>query len=181
LECSTELLRDLPIYSNWLLTDWQKKKTFIVVIGIMQVLNSSIGSSLPAGAIGYIANDFYVTDRSALVLPISAYIIGYVVGPLFFGPLSEAYGRKLPLLVSFAMFNVFMLACALATSFTSLLVFRLFSGIVAGTPIAVAGGLLADVYSDPAERGRTMAYLIAVSVKPPSFATNCEECQHSHI
>jgi Major Facilitator Superfamily len=141
----------------------QKKKVFVVAAGILQVMNSTIGSSLPGGAIPYIAHDFHVTDPEGLVLPISLYIVGYVVGPLFFGPLSEAYGRKIPQLVSFIFFNVFTMACALTTSFTSLLVLRLFGGIMASAPIAIVGGVLADIENEPTRRGRVMAYFMAVS------------------
>ncbi|OXV07706.1 hypothetical protein Egran_04529 [Elaphomyces granulatus] len=152
---------DYPV--NWSM----KKKAFISVAGIMQVMNSTIGSSLPSGAIPYIAHDFHVTSHEGLVLPISLYIVGYVVGPLFFGPISEAYGRKVPQLIAFLLFNIFTMSCALTTSFTSLLILRLFCGIMASAPIAIVGGLLADIETDPTRRGRVMAYFMATTTFGP--------------
>ena len=61
---------------------------------------------------------------------------------------------------------IFTLACAVADSFASLLVFRLFNGMVASAPIATVGGLFADVHDDPTLRGRLMAYYMAVSQDP---------------
>lgn len=131
---------------------------------MMQVMNSTIGSSLPSGAISYIAKDFNITNQEKLVLPISVFLIGYVVGPLLWGPLSESYGRKRPMLITFILFNIFTLACAVARTFTSLLIFRLFNGVMASAPIAIVGGVYADIHNDPTKRGRTMAYYMAVSV-----------------
>jgi len=46
------------------------------------IINSTMGSSLPSLAIPNIAQEFGVTSQTQLVLPISAFLIGYVFGPL---------------------------------------------------------------------------------------------------
>ncbi|KAL1962404.1 hypothetical protein VTN77DRAFT_9743 [Rasamsonia byssochlamydoides] len=148
--------------------NWSKgKKYFALFAGMMQVMNSTISSSLPSGAISYLADHFHVTNQEQLVLPISVFLVGYVIGPLFCGPLSEEYGRKRPLLIGFILFNVFSLACALAPSFSALLVFRLLNGMAAAAPIAIVSGMFADIYNDPTERGRTMAYFMACTTFGP--------------
>ena len=60
----------------------------------MSVINSTLASSLPSGGIDEIANDFGITNQLQLVLPISIFLIGYVLGPIVCGPLSENFGRK---------------------------------------------------------------------------------------
>lgn len=85
------------------------------------------------------------------------------MGPLFFGPLSETYGRKIIMLSSFTVFIIFTMACALAPDWPALLIFRLICGINASSAIAVVGGLYADVFGDTVIRGRTMAIFMAVS------------------
>ena len=125
-------------------------------------MNSTVGSSITGGAIEQISQEFNITDQEILVLPISVYLIGYILGPMLWGPASEAYGRKIPLRVAFVTFTIFMMACALAKSYPSLLVFRLIDGMAASAPIAVVGGVYADLYSDPTARGRLMAYYMAV-------------------
>lgn len=59
------------------------------------VLNSSMGSALPSGTIESIEKDLDVQDPELLVLPVSIFLIGYILGPLVFAPLSESYGRKI--------------------------------------------------------------------------------------
>ena len=86
----------------------------MVSVLCITVLNSTFGSSLPSNAIPYILTEFNVTSKTQASLPISVYLIGYVLGPLFFGPLSEQYGRKWIMVVTFCLFIVFTMACALA-------------------------------------------------------------------
>lgn len=148
--------------------NWSKgKKMFVVLSGMMQVLNSTIGSSLPSGATEYIAKEFHITNHEQLVLPISVFLVGYVLGPLLFGPLSEQYGRRYPLLIGYCLFNIFMMACALAPSFNALIVFRLLNGMAASAPIAIITGTFSDVFGDPTERGRTMAWYMASTAVGP--------------
>jgi MFS family permease len=132
----------------------------------MQVMNSTIGSSICSNAIPQIAEEFKITNQEALVLPISIFLIGYVVGPLIWGPSSEYFGRKKPMLVSYCGFMIFTMACAVANSYASLLVFRLLNGMMASAPIAITGGLFADVHDNPTLRGRLMAYYMAVRNSP---------------
>lgn len=91
------------------------------------------------------------------------YLVGYIVGPVVFGPLSESYGRKGIMIATFFGFTVFTMACALAPNYPALLIFRILTGINASSPIAVTGGMYADVYNDPVTRGRAMATFMGVS------------------
>lgn len=144
----------------------QGKKLFIVTVAIVAVLNSTLGSSLPSGAIVFMIPYFKVTNEEQFELPISLFLVGYVLGPLFFAPLSETYGRKLIMVSSFILFTIFTLACAVAPTWPVLLVFRLIAGINASGAIAILGGLFADIYEDPTTRGRANAFCMAVSILP---------------
>lgn len=132
-------------------------------MGSLAVLNSTLGSALPSGAIDFIGPYFHVTNEEQLVLPISLYLVGYVLGPIFFGPLSETYGRRIIMVSSFIVFTLFTVACALAPNWPVFLLFRLLCGVNASSAIAVVGGLFADVFNDPSTRGRAMAIFMTVS------------------
>lgn len=147
-----------------------RKKILIVLMGIVAVVNSTLGSSLPSGTIQYQGSYFHVADQAQLVLPVSLYLVGYTLGPLFFGPLSESFGRRIITVSSFAIFTLFTLACAVAPTWPAFLVFRLFCGITASSAIAVVGGLFADVYGDPVTRGRAMAIFMAAVTCGPQLA-----------
>ena len=146
-------------------------------MGIVAVVNSTLGSSLPSETIQYQGPYFHVANQAQLVLPVSLYLVGYTLGPLFFGPLSEAYGRRIIMVSSFAIFTLFTLACAVAPNWPAFLVFRLFCGITASSAIAVVGGLFADVYGDPVTRGRAMAIFMAVSIREPLSNIGAYSCR----
>lgn len=131
--------------------------------GLLAVMNSTIASSLPSNAGTSLSTNFPAATTIELVLPVSIFLVGYVVGPMIWGPLSEVQGRKPVLAGSFVLYTVFMLACALAPNFPLLLVFRLLCGANAAAPVVVVGGVYADVFPDPRQRGIAIALLMAVS------------------
>lgn len=133
----------------------------------MLVLNSTIGSALPSLAIPFIADYFGVPNTEERVLPISVFLVGYVFGPLIWGPLSEHIGRRNLTLATFTSFTLLTMGCGLAPTWNALLVLRFFTGVFAASPIAIVAGILADVYGDARERGR--AYGIFMVVSPPNF------------
>lgn len=158
---------NLPKYLLHQLTTDQLKKSLIVLAGVLAQINSTLGSALPSGATSYLARSFHIDSQEQLVLPISLYLVGYVLGPVLFGPLSESYGRRVIIVSTFTFFTLFTLACAVAPSWPVLLVFRLIVGINASSAISVTGGLYADMYDDPVTRGRAMALFMASTMFGP--------------
>lgn len=130
-------------------------------------MNSTIASSLAAGATAEISERFNQHDEYRLILPTSIYLVGYTCGPLIWGPLSEQFGRKLPILGSFAMFILFSIASSVSPNFAALVVFRFLVGVGGSCALAVVGGICADVYHDPQARGRSMAYFMAATTFGP--------------
>ncbi|EXJ61914.1 hypothetical protein A1O7_02345 [Cladophialophora yegresii CBS 114405] len=148
----------------------RRKKLYVFFAGIMAVMNSTFSSSLPSGAIDFIAARFNVTQSVQIPLPISCFLAGYVVGPTLCGPLSENNGRQRVMLIFFSTATVFSMACAVAPNWPSLLFFRFLCGIGFSGPIAITGGLYADVYDDPRERGLVMALFMSTTAVGPALA-----------
>lgn len=72
-------------------------------------------------------------------LTIALFVAGYCVGPLFWGPLSEQYGRKPVFLISFTAYTGFQVGCALSQNTASILIFRFLGGVFAAAPLANSG------------------------------------------
>lgn len=81
---------------------------------------------------------------------------GYTVGPPIWGPLSEKFGRKPPMVVGMTLFTIFCLPVALAKNPASILVGRFLSGMFGAAPLAIVGGGLVDLW-DSIDRGVAMA------------------------
>lgn len=151
--------------------NWSSRKKFhVFAAGILADFNSTLGSALPSGAIGSISKQFGVHSKVQLVLPISMYVIGFIAGPLVYGPFSESFGRKPVLLIPLVGYAAFTLGSALAPNWASFLAFRLLSGTMASSPIAIVGGLFADIYTDEKDRGKYLTWFIAVSGFGPCLA-----------
>ncbi|KAF2466389.1 MFS general substrate transporter [Lindgomyces ingoldianus] len=131
----------------------QGKKIYALSTAILTVMNSTVSSSLAAGATTQISHHFHNTNEYQLILPTSIFLVGYTCGPLIWGPLSESYGRKWTKIVAFALFTIFSIASALSPNFTALILFRLFTGIGGSAAISIVGGICADIYHDPRSRG----------------------------
>ena len=61
----------------------------------------------------------FATDAAAVQRTLSVFFIGLAVGQLFYGPLSDRYGRRLPLLAGLALYTVASAGCTLAGSIAS--------------------------------------------------------------
>lgn len=85
------------------------------------------------------------------------FLVGYVFGPMLWGPLSESYGRKGASVYSFLVLTVFAIGSAVAPNFAALVIFRFLTGIGGSAALSVVGGICADIYHDPISRGRSMA------------------------
>ncbi|KPM39328.1 hypothetical protein AK830_g7228 [Neonectria ditissima] len=143
------------------------RKIAVLAYTSLLVVNSTMGSALPSMAIPEIVKGFGVTSEEQRVLPISVYLIGYVFGPIIWGPLSEHWGRRNLSFITFFFFTIFTMACALAPNWPALLIFRFFTGAFASSPIAIVAGILADVYGEPTARGRAYAiFMVATTFGP---------------
>lgn len=125
---------------------------------------------MPAGSINFIAEEFHVSNDYQKVLPISVFLIGYIVGPLFLAPMSEIYGRRPLLLYTFLLFFCFTLGTALVSNFLGLLILRFLAGTAAAAPLTVVGALYADCFPDKAQRGRFLALWSSGTTFGPTLA-----------
>lgn len=81
--------------------------------------------------------------------------------------MSESFGRKWVVIGTFVIFTAFHLGCALAPTFSGLIVMRLLVGIGSSTPISVVGGMYADVFDTPKTRGRAVTAFMAATTWGP--------------
>ncbi|CAP95947.1 Pc21g10500 [Penicillium rubens Wisconsin 54-1255] len=145
-----------------------RRKLHIVFAGVYFVFNSSLGSSIASGAHDELSEYFHIPgDSIEMVLPTSLYMAGFAIGPILFGPLSEYFGRKPVLTITYSIYFIFTMGCALAPTFPALLIFRFFCGLGGSAPNAILGGLFSDIYEDPHQRGLAMSWFMFATTFPP--------------
>lgn len=107
---------------------------------------SSFASSAYTPAYAEIIKQFHVSPTVA-VLPLSLYLLGLAFGPMIAGPLSETNGRKLVYFLSSIIFGLFTVGAGASQNMASLCICRFFAGTFGGSPMAVGGGSVADIWS----------------------------------
>ncbi|GAB7261619.1 multidrug effflux MFS transporter [Dickeya ananatis] len=88
----------------------------------------------------------FATSTSAIQLSLTAGLLGLGAGQLFFGPLSDKLGRRLPLLLSLVMLLLTSIWCALAQDIGQLLVARLLQGIAGAGGAVLSRAIARDLY-----------------------------------
>ncbi|NKB48807.1 MAG: Bcr/CflA family efflux MFS transporter [Alphaproteobacteria bacterium] len=106
------------------------------------------------------------TSQAAVQIIIPAYLGAFALAQLVIGPLSDAVGRRGPLLIGLAVFTAASVACALAPNITFLVVARIFQAIGGCVSIVIARAIIRDT-TDGAASTKAMAYLgMALGVTP---------------
>lgn len=101
--------------------------------------------------------DYFSTTSSMVQLGLTTSMIGLAVGQVFFGPLSDRYGRRLPLLVAMWLFIISTLLCLFSQSIEQFVAFRLLQGIAGAGGIVISRSVATDKFS-----GRELAKMLAV-------------------
>src|SRR4051795_4856386 len=103
-----------------------QSRGLIFLLGALTGLTAlSIDMSLPA--LPTLASSLHTsTDQAALTL--SMFLAGYSVSQLFYGPLSDRYGRRPLLLAGLILFTIGGIGCALAPNIGQLVGWRLAQG-----------------------------------------------------
>lgn len=156
-----------------------RKKWIMTVLLASMTTVVTFGSSVWSSTIHRVAAQFHVSETVA-ILGVSLYVLGFALGPIVWGPLSELTGRKLPLFLGFFMWLLLQIPIGLINNLPALLVFRMLGGCFGAAPVALVGAMYADFW-EPAERGTaTAVYSAAVYIGPtlgPIFGSLVTESQ----
>jgi DHA1 family bicyclomycin/chloramphenicol resistance-like MFS transporter len=127
----------------------------------------AIDAMLPA--LPAIGEALGVAEDNRRQLVITAYLIGFGVAQLGYGPLSDRFGRKGLLVAGLLFYGVFATAAGLAGSFTLLLAARAMQGVAAAATRVLVVSIVRDRYSGPA-MARVMSLTMIVFMIVPILA-----------
>jgi len=108
-------------------------------------------------------------SASQVQLTLSGCLLGLALGQLVAGPLSDALGRRRPLLVGVAAYTVASLLCVLAPSVGALVVLRFVQGLAGAAGIVIARAVVCDRYAGVAA-ARYFSLLMLVNGLAPILA-----------
>ena len=108
-------------------------------------------------------------SASEIQLTLTACFVGLAMGQIVAGPLSDAFGRRRPLLVGLAAFAVASLLCAAAPTVGTLIVLRVVQGAAGAAGIVISRAVVRDLFSGP-ELARFYALTLVVNGAAPILA-----------
>jgi len=119
--------------------------------------------SLPA-----IARDLGATAAQTQ-LTLSAFLFGFAVGQLFYGPIADKIGRRPVLLFGLGLFLAATLACTLAPGIGTLTAARFCQALGASGPIVLGRAMVRDLYEGP-RAGRELSRMGSIMGVVPAIA-----------
>lgn len=141
------------------------RKWIITVTMSSMTMWITFASSVFSTATMVTAKEFGVSTE-VMILGTSLTVFGFAVGPLCWAPLSELYGRRLPLFLGYAIFAIFQIPVAVAQNLQTIMVCRFFVGVFGCSPLAVVGGAMADIWN-PVDRAVAIAMFSAATFLGP--------------
>lgn len=142
-------------------------KKLLVLLGMLTAF-APLATDLYLPAFGAIAADLNTTD-AALQLTIALYLLGAAVGQLLYGPLSDRYGRKMPLYAGLWLFTAASVGCALATQVEWLLFMRLLQAVGGSAGTVIARAVVTDVF-DHLSAAKALSRMMLVMGAAPILA-----------
>src|SRR5580704_1588404 len=134
---------------------------FTLLLGFLAAVPySGIDINLPALAA---TSAMLGVSPSEVGLTMSAFMLSLAVAPLFYGPISDRFGRKPVVVFGVALFVVASLACAVAQSLPWLLICRFVQGVGAAST-AMTFAIVRDLFGETTARAKIANVVIAINV-----------------
>ena len=108
------------------------------------------------------------TNFLGMLVP--AYMLPYGISTLFYGPISDRFGRKAVILTLLGMMVVMIAGVATANTVPQMLVWRLLGGAITGGTVPIALALLGDIFPYE-QRGRPIGWIFGSAAGGMAFGS----------
>ncbi|MEE6715883.1 multidrug effflux MFS transporter [Schleiferilactobacillus harbinensis] len=131
-----------------------------ILLGVLSAFGPmSMDMYLPA--LPEVASQLHTTSAAGQ-LTITSCIFGLAAGQIIVGPLSDRWGRKLPLLAGVGLFTLTSFLIPFTTSIWPLIILRLFQGIGGSAGQVLSRAVARDLFSGP-QLGRFLGILMSIN------------------
>ena len=129
-------------------------------------------------AVGPVSIDMYLPGFPAIErefgvrgveTTMAAYLVGIAVSQLFYGPISDRFGRKPPLYFGFALYALGAAGCALAASMPALTLMRVVQALGGSAGFVIGRAIVRD-RCEPHEAARAFSLLMMIVALGPVLA-----------
>ncbi|MCG3472265.1 Bcr/CflA family multidrug efflux MFS transporter [Xenorhabdus bovienii] len=139
----------------------------VLILGLLSMLMPlAIDMYLPS--MPTIATNFGV-DAGRVQMTLSSYILGFAIGQMVYGPMSDSLGRKPVIVGGVIVFAIASAACALSQNIDTFISMRFLHGFSAAAASVVINALMRDMFTKD-EFSRSMSFVTLVMIIAPLLA-----------
>jgi len=128
-------------------------------------------------AFASISTDFYLpampvmrdalhAGKGAVELTISSYLIGFSLGQLVWGPVSDRWGRRGPIAIGLVLFVIGSAGCAMSTSVTMMISWRVLQAVGACASVVLARAMVSDLYEGSRAAQMLSTFMMVMAIAP---------------
>lgn len=145
----------------------QRFPSWLILLAALMALGAlSIDMYLPS--FSDIGTDLDTTSNN-VQLTLASFLIGIACGQLFYGPLSDSYGRKKPLYVGVGLYTVASLLCVMVQHIEWLVILRFFQGLGGCAGMVISRAVVRDRMG-PEDSAKAFSMLMLVFGLAPILA-----------
>jgi DHA1 family bicyclomycin/chloramphenicol resistance-like MFS transporter len=145
-------------------------REFVIAVAAIMALNP-LAMDMMLPALPDIGASFQIANPNNLQL-LSAFLLGFGIGQLGIGPLSDRFGRRPIVIGGMIVYGIASLLAVVAPSFETLLLARVLQGLATSATRVIATSIVRDCYVGPRMASvMSLAQMIFISVPvlAPSF------------
>jgi DHA1 family bicyclomycin/chloramphenicol resistance-like MFS transporter len=168
--CPSRFRLDFPMTTTANIAN-KRPLPLLEFIALMALLTSLVALSIDAmlPALNQIGSDLNSQSTQQTYLVISLFFGGMALGQIFFGPFSDARGRRLTILVGLIIFIMGTFVCYFAKSIEVLLFGRLIQAFGVSGPRVASMAVIRDQYAGDA-MARVMSFITVIFILVPMVA-----------
>lgn len=123
----------------------KKQLSVVVILSLLSALEPfSIDLYLP----GFLKmTQYFQTDLSNVQFSISTFLAGFAIGQLFWGTVSDRYGRKWPTIISLVLFILASVACIYSQNIEQFWVARFFQAFAGCAGVVIARAIVNEYFA----------------------------------
>ncbi|MBF9232164.1 Bcr/CflA family multidrug efflux MFS transporter [Microvirga sp. BT350] len=126
---------------------------------------ASISTDIYLPAFPALATAFH-TDPGQVQMTLSGFLVGFSLGQLFWGPIGDRYGRRIPIAIGLVLFMVGSAGCALSGSAWQMTGWRVVQAVGACAGPVLARAMVRDLYARERSAQMLSTLMLVMSVAP---------------
>ncbi|EAC0628338.1 Bcr/CflA family efflux MFS transporter [Salmonella enterica] len=134
---------------------------FIMILSALMAF-TSLSTDIYLPAMPIMANEL----RGDAELTITGFLIGFCLAQLIWGPISDRFGRRPPLIIGMVLFIIGSAGCALSTDITHIVFWRVFQALGACTGPMLARAMIRDLFSRTRAAQMLSTLTIVMAIAP---------------